>query len=174
MRLTVKTNLAMRVLMFCAVNRDRTVRKCEVAEACNASANHLGVIINQLGHGGFLETTRGRGGGIRLHRSPKEINVGAVFRLFESGLPFAECFSAAENTCPIAMTCRLRDALTRALDAFYRELDDITLDELITGNTGLFSLFDLDVINFPTCSQAERRAHARPSLPPLEAGVTIG
>ncbi len=97
MRLTVKTNLAMRVLMFCAVNTGRTVRKTEVAEACNASANHLGVIINQLGHGGFLETTRGRGGGIRLSRPPADINVGEVFRVFEAGLPFAECFSAPKT-----------------------------------------------------------------------------
>lgn len=154
MRLTVKTNLAMRVLMFCAVNTGRTVRKTEVAEACNASANHLGVIINQLGHGGLLETTRGRGGGIRLRQSPDQINVGHVFRLFEAGLPFAECFSAAENTCPIATTCRLKIALARALDAFYAELDLVTLADLVDGNTGLEHLFDLDRLDLMSCERA--------------------
>jgi len=153
-RLTVKTNLAMRVLMFCAVNTGRTVRKTEIAEACNASANHLGVIINQLGHGGFLETSRGRGGGLRLSRPPTEINVGEVFRLFEAGLPFAECFSAAENTCPIAPTCRLKVALKRALDAFYAELDMISLNELVDGNTGLEHLFDLEQILRTSCEHA--------------------
>ena len=154
MRLTVKTNLAMRVLMFCAVNTGRTVRKTEVAEACNASANHLGVIINQLGHGGFLETTRGRGGGLRLSRPPEKINVGQVFRLFEACLPFAECFSTDENTCPIAATCRLKVALMRALDAFYAELDMITLDELVDGNTGLEHLFDLERLLATSCEHA--------------------
>nr|WP_275116140.1 Rrf2 family transcriptional regulator [Aliiroseovarius subalbicans] len=152
--MTVKTNLAMRVLMFCAVNEARTVRKSEVAEACNASANHLGVIINQLGHGGFLETTRGRGGGIQLKLPAADINVGAVFRLFESGLPFAECFSAAENTCPIAVTCRLKNALVRALDAFYRELDELTVADLVVGNNGLYTLFDMNAMSLPTCTRA--------------------
>jgi Rrf2 family nitric oxide-sensitive transcriptional repressor len=137
MRLTVRTNLAMRTLMFCAVNDGQTVQKRQIAACCNASEAHLGVVINQLSHYGFIETLRGRKGGIRLACPPEEISVGAVFRIFEAGTPFAECFSAVENQCPISGACRLRGALAKALDAFYAALDDITLTDLTRDNIPL-------------------------------------
>ncbi|KPP87073.1 MAG: Rrf2 family transcriptional regulator, nitric oxide-sensitive transcriptional repressor [Rhodobacteraceae bacterium HLUCCA08] len=143
MRLTIKTNLAMRTLMFCAVNADRVVRKAEVAAYCNASEAHLGVVINQLGQTGFIETIRGRGGGIRLKTPADQITVGQVFRVFESGVPFAECFDRQRNTCPISTACRLRGLLCRALDAFYAELDLMTLEQLVAGNTGLERVLEL-------------------------------
>ena len=143
MRLTIKTNLAMRTLMFCAVNGDRVVRKAEVAEGCNASEAHLGVVINQLGQARFIETIRGRGGGIRLNKAPEEITVGQVFRVFESGVPFAECFDKKRNTCPISLSCRLRSLLGVALDAFYAELDRVTLRDLVEGNTALEEILEL-------------------------------
>lgn len=140
MRLTIRTNLAMRALMHCGVNDGRTVRKSEIAAACNASENHLGVVIHQLAQAGFIETHRGRGGGVRLARTAEGISVGAVFRVFEAGVPFAECFAGAENQCPLATCCRLRCHLARALEAFYAALDEVTLADLIADNAGLQAL----------------------------------
>ncbi|MGB8811725.1 MAG: Rrf2 family transcriptional regulator [Paracoccaceae bacterium] len=137
MRLTTRTNLAMRVLMFCAVNSGRIVRSSEIAEACNASANHLSQVVHLLSVKGFVATTRGRSGGLQLGRDAGEITIGQVFRTFEAGVPFAECFSGEENTCPLTAACRLRGILARAVEAFYRELDTITLDELVQGNHDL-------------------------------------
>lgn len=137
MRLTVRTNLAMRVLMYCAVHPNTKVQKRQIAECCNASEAHLGMVINQLSQTGFLETMRGRGGGIKLACPPEGISVGRVFRVFEADTPFAECFAGRDNHCPITPACRLRGALTRALDAFYSELDQITVADLVVGNTGL-------------------------------------
>ena len=144
MRLTVRTNLAMRTLMYCAVHRARTVRKSEIAVACNASEAHLGVVINHLGQAGFVETIRGRGGGIRLASPPEEVSVGAVFRVFEAGTPFAECFAGSDNHCPIAPACRLKGLLGRALEAFYAELDGTTLADLTAGNGALDRLLALE------------------------------
>jgi Rrf2 family nitric oxide-sensitive transcriptional repressor len=144
MRLTIRTNLAMRALMFCAVNAGRTVRKHEIAEACNASENHLGVVVNMLAQAGYIETTRGRHGGIRLERDPEDINVGEVFRLFESNVPFAECFGATDNTCPLTCCCRLRVTLRGAVEAFYAALDGVTLGDLVADNTGLEQLLALE------------------------------
>ncbi|PRY25388.1 BadM/Rrf2 family transcriptional regulator [Aliiruegeria haliotis] len=144
MRLTVRTNLAMRALMFCAVNENRTVRKAEIAEACNSSENHLGVVINMLGQTGFIETTRGRNGGVRLKVDPQVLSVGQVFRVFESNVPFAECFAGSENHCPLTASCRLRGKLSIALEAFYIALDDVTLADLVEDNTGLHSLLQLE------------------------------
>lgn len=144
MRLTLRTNLAMRTLMFCAVNHDRTVRKSEVARACNASENHLAHVIVVLAQMGVLRTTRGRHGGLQLGPAPQDIDVGHVIRSLEGGVPFAECFDGAENHCPIKAHCRLRVALQRALDSFYAALEGITLQDLVRDNCGLQAVLCLD------------------------------
>lgn len=144
MRLTMRTNLAMRALMFCAVNDGRTVRKSEIAAACNASENHLGLVINQLGQHGFIRTLRGRAGGIRLARKPEAISVGDVIRVFESCLPFAECFDGAENECPLKGCCKLRGVLGDALEAFYGTLDPVSLADLTDDNQALYGILSLE------------------------------
>ena len=144
MRLTLRTNLAMRALMFCAVNEGKLVRKHEIASACNASENHLGVVVNMLAQANYIETTRGRHGGIRLVRKPSSINVGEVFRLFEANSPFTECFAAADNKCPLVAYCRLRNTLAGAVEAFYAALDGVTLGDLVGDNRGLTRLLALE------------------------------
>lgn len=140
MRLTTRTNLALRTLMFCAVNQGRIVRKTEVAEAINASENHLAQVIHLLAQRGFLKTVRGRAGGLTLGHPPEAIRVGAVFRSFEACLPFTECFSESENSCPLTGACRLKALLADALEAFYAALDKITVRDLVADNARLESL----------------------------------
>lgn len=140
MRLTTRTNLAARALMFCAVNDGRLVRTSDIAKRCNASTNHVARVVQQLQAEGYLQTLRGRTGGIRLARPADRISIGAVFRVFETDIPFAECFDEERNTCPLAETCRLRTYVIRALEAFYHELDLVTLDDLVRGNCGLMDL----------------------------------
>ena len=139
MRLTTRTNLAMRTLMFCAVNPDRIVRKHEVAVACAASENHLAQVIHLLARAGFLKTLRGRSGGLMLGRNADEITVGEVFRTFESVLPFTEC-SDQSDSCPLVSVCRLKCVLAEALEAFYAKLDAVSLTTLVSGNSGLQGL----------------------------------
>jgi Rrf2 family transcriptional regulator, nitric oxide-sensitive transcriptional repressor len=140
MRLTTKTNLAARVLMACAVNDGKTLRSAEIAQTCNASLNHLLQVVTALQVHGFVETTRGRNGGLRLARLPAQISIGEVFRVFEAGVPFAECFAPETNTCPLTASCRLRGFVSRAVESFYHELDMVTLADLTKGNCGLVAL----------------------------------
>jgi Rrf2 family nitric oxide-sensitive transcriptional repressor len=140
MRLTIRTNLAMRTLMFCAVNPGRTVNKQEIAQACNVSENHLAQVIHLLARAGFLVTLRGRSGGMRLSRGPEAIRVGEVFRTFEAVLPFTECADRSANTCPLTAACRLRCVLNEALSAFYAVLDRTTVADLVQGNADLEEL----------------------------------
>ena len=143
MRLTTRTNLAMRTLMFCAVNADRTVRKHEVATICNSSENHLAQVVNTLAQKGFIDTQRGRSGGLRLNRPASRIGVGSVLRTFETGMPFAECHDPETNTCPLIGNCRFRDVLDRALEAFYGSMDEVTLADLVDGNVPLAHILAL-------------------------------
>ncbi len=143
MRVNIKTNLAMRVLMACAINRGRTLRKHDLVGTINASEGHMAVVVNELGRLGFLTTVRGRAGGFRLHLAPEEISVGKVFRLFEGNVPLAECFDQEADTCPLSSCCRLHTSLSRALEAFFVTLDPVTLADLVQGNAGLARILDL-------------------------------
>jgi Rrf2 family transcriptional regulator, nitric oxide-sensitive transcriptional repressor len=158
MRLTTKTNLAARVLMACALNRGKTLRTAEIAEVSNASLNHLLQVVNGLQAHGFVETLRGRHGGLRLARAPEQISMGSVFRVFEAGHPFAECFDEESNTCPLSTDCRLRGYIARALEAFYHELDMVTLDDLTRGNCGLAALLSAPETLGNACTQSMARA----------------
>ena len=142
MRITKRTNLAMRVLMFCAVNPDRIINKAQIARCCNASENHLGHVVNQLGQFGYLDTLRGRRGGVKLARKPSEISIGEVFRKFEGTVPVAECFAGDHNTCPLSPVCLLRDKIGCAVEAFYAKLDGVMLDSLVNENGGLNDLLE--------------------------------
>ncbi|MCI5111002.1 MAG: Rrf2 family transcriptional regulator [Marivita sp.] len=152
MRLTTRTNLAARTLMYCAVNDEQLVRTSDIAERCNASINHVARVVQQLQAEGYLETLRGRTGGIRLARPANRISIGSVFRIFETDIPFAECFDEVRNTCPLAATCRLRGYVVRALEAFYHELDMVTLEDLVRGNCGLMDLLAMRPDISASCS----------------------
>lgn len=137
MRITKKSNIAMRVLMFCAAHDGRLVTRAEIAQRCNVSESHLAQVVNRLGQLGYLRTQRGRGGGLCLARPAARIVVGRVLRALEPRVPLAECFADLDNSCPLTDACRLRVALTDAAEAFYAHLDSITLDALVCGNTPL-------------------------------------
>lgn len=152
MRLTTRTNLALRTLMFCAVNDGALVRKQDAARAINASENHLAQVINKLAQEGFVTTLRGRHGGFHLGRAASSISVGAVFRAFESSLPFIECFSD-NNTCPLKAHCVMRPHLSRAVEAFYSALDELYLSDLVRCNAGLEALLSMEGPRIPkTCA----------------------
>ncbi len=140
MRITKRTNIAMRVLMYCGAYQDRLVTKAEIAARCNTSESHLAQVINRLAQLGFLHTMRGRNGGMRLARPMAQIRIGEVFRLLETDTPLAECFADVDNTCPLVSACRLRLALADAIEAFYGRLEEVTLEALVCENAPLKAL----------------------------------
>ena len=130
MRLAEYTDYTLRVLMYCASNPERLVTIAEIAEIHGVSKNHLMKIVNDLGRQGLLETTRGRGGGVRLLKSPSAINIGDVVRSAESDFRMVECFDSSFNTCNLTANCRLKRLLGSALTAYFRELDGATLADI--------------------------------------------
>ncbi|MFW8594385.1 RrF2 family transcriptional regulator [Cribrihabitans neustonicus] len=149
MRITKRTNIAVRLLMYCAAHGERLVTKSEIADCCNISENHLAQVIHQLSQLGYLTTQRGRNGGMCLGRAAADIRIGDVFRDVEGRLPIVECFADADNTCPLTGACRLKAALAEAAQAFYASLDGITLEALLCGNDALMQL-----LQPVTCSSA--------------------
>jgi len=133
MRLTHWTDYSLRVLMFCAVHagRERPVTITEIAEAHGISRSHLTKIVVALSDQGWLETTRGRGGGLRLLRPAAEIRLGDVVRQAETDFTMVECFDSENNTCRIDGRCRLKGVLHTALASYLAVLDGVTLDDLV-------------------------------------------
>jgi Rrf2 family nitric oxide-sensitive transcriptional repressor len=135
MRLTTYTDYALRVMMYLALKHEGgcVVTIDEMAAAYGISRNHLMKIVNELSQHGFIETVRGRFGGARLARPPAQIQIGTLVRAMEKDFSPAACHDAANQaSCTILPACNLRHGLKRAMEAFLRELDRMTLADAIT------------------------------------------
>ncbi|MFZ0075950.1 Rrf2 family transcriptional regulator [Exiguobacterium sp. RIT452] len=139
MRITQYTDYGLRVLIYLGLHRQEITPMPAIANHYGISSNHLMKVTQQLAKLGYVESTRGRTGGLRLIRDPEEINIGKVVREMEP-MDIVECFSA-NGHCVIEPHCQLKGILGRALRAFIRELEQHTLAELITNRQELDLLF---------------------------------
>ena len=143
MRLTLRTDYALRTLMYVGANEGRLTTIAEIAAAFAASKPHLMKVVNQLARLGYLESARGKGGGIRLGRPPGEIGVGAVIRDTEEELAVMECLADPEF-CRLDPCCVLKRALGAATQAFLATLDRYTLADLLMPKPALARHLGLD------------------------------
>jgi Rrf2 family nitric oxide-sensitive transcriptional repressor len=128
--LSLHTDFALRVLIQVAVNGGKLTRIKEIAQSFNISKAHLMKVVNDLSQKGYLDTVRGRNGGIRLMRKPQDINIGQVVRDTEHQLDVIGCLRY-DGYCPIQRVCVLRGTLQNATAAFLAVLDAHTLADLI-------------------------------------------
>lgn len=133
MRLSEYTDYTLRVLMYCAAHRERLVTIGELADHHGVSKNHLMKVVNDLAHQGLIETTRGRGGGLRLLKEPGAIRIGDVVRATETDFRLVECFDPRTNLCSLSPSCRLKHVFDDALQAYFKALDGATLADLTPG-----------------------------------------
>ncbi|HEX2842563.1 Rrf2 family transcriptional regulator [Hyphomicrobium sp.] len=130
MRLTTLSDYSLRVLMYLGARPERQATIQEIATAYGISENHLMKVVHRLGQHGFVETVRGRGGGLRLKGAADAIRLGDVVRAVEEDFQIVECFGS-DDACRITNVCRLKRVLNRALAAFLEELDNWTLADLV-------------------------------------------
>ena len=131
MRLADYTDYSLRVLMYCAAHPEDVVTIDELAQQHEVSRHHLTKIVTDLGRQGLLVTIRGRGGGVRIGMDPAQIRVGDVVRASESDFRLVECFDPETSQCNLGPRCRLKGLLTGALRAYFRELDGVTVADLV-------------------------------------------
>lgn len=137
MRLTLHTDYSLRLLMLLAMEPDALHTIEEIAQRYDISRNHLMKVVQTLGQAGFVQSLRGRSGGLRLARPAAQINLGAVVRATEDSFALVECFDRERNTCVVAPACGLRGPIEEALQAFLGVLDRYSLADLIKNPSSL-------------------------------------
>jgi Rrf2 family nitric oxide-sensitive transcriptional repressor len=142
MRLTLHTDYALRVLVFAGLKGGDLVTINEIADCYGISKNHLTKVVHQLGRAGYLETVRGKYGGLRLMRRPEDIALGDFIRETEEDFALARCLRPeGDDECRLNASCLARHALGEATQSFFASLNRYTLADML---------------------EAERRAAAQP------------
>lgn len=130
MRLTLHTDYALRMLMLLTLEPEELHTIASVAQRYRISRNHLMKVAQTLIQAGFVESVRGRHGGLKLGMDPAAIKIGAVVRATEDGFALVECFDRRRNTCVVTPACGLRKPLDEAVTAFLEVLDRATLADV--------------------------------------------
>jgi len=131
MKLTTFSDYSIRVIMYLGIKHGELANIADIAKAYNISENHLTKVVHHLGQHGYVETVRGKGGGIRMIRDPETINLGKIIRDSEGDTGFLACLDS-EGECCIQSTCRLMGILREAQKAMYAVFDRYTLADLLT------------------------------------------
>lgn len=126
MRLTKYTDYGIRVLIHLGTSDGELGSIREIAHTFDISQDHLKKVVQDLSAAGFIESVRGRNGGIRLARQPDEINLGSVLRHTERLDELVECAA-----CPVAPACGLPPILAEASAAFAAVFDKYTVGDLV-------------------------------------------
>ncbi len=131
-RLTLYTDYSLRVLLFLGAKEPDALSTIkEISDAYGISKNHLMKVSHELGKMGYVETIRGRGGGIRLAKRPEEIGIGEVVRQTEEDFYLVDCFNPESIGCVISPVCNLKGALNKALHAYITVLDEYKLSDFL-------------------------------------------
>jgi Rrf2 family transcriptional regulator, nitric oxide-sensitive transcriptional repressor len=139
-RLTSYTDYSLRLLMYLALKDDGLATIAEVAKTYGISKNHLMKVAYELGVAGYVETVRGRRGGLRLAKPAGEIGLGDIVRLTEPDMALVPCFKPGDASCVIVKCCTLKGVLAKAQSAFAGVIDGYTLSDLVKPRTRMQSL----------------------------------
>ncbi len=130
MQLTRFTDYCLRVLMYLS-HKQELVTIAELAQAYGISENHLMKVVNHLARKHYIQTFRGKGGGMRLARPATKINLASVIEDCEPTQGAVECMRENnDSNCPLLPRCALRKALYGAQRAFLDHLRQFSLEDL--------------------------------------------
>ena len=131
MQISKFTDYAFRSLIYLARNRDETTTVDKLAKYLEVSEHHMKKVIHKLAKTGYIISTKGRNGGLKLGLEPSEINLGKVLVATEENLNLVECM-ANPKLCPLMTNdCNLKGILSKSLQAFINELSKYTLEDIL-------------------------------------------
>ena len=133
MHLKRYTDYSLRVLVYLGLHPERLVTISEVASAFDISKNHLMKVVQNLVAEGFVQSVKGKSGGLRLNEAPERISIGSVIRRMESDFELVECLGGNQSCC-ILPACKLKPILKDAAERFLETLDPYTLADVLTNH----------------------------------------
>jgi Rrf2 family transcriptional regulator, nitric oxide-sensitive transcriptional repressor len=140
LRLTLHSDLGLRLLMHLALLDDELLTISESAAQLSVSRNHLTKVALALVQGEWVASHRGRNGGLQLKKPARDIALGQVVRELETGSALVACFPGGSGLCVLSPACRLKQVLAQAQEAFFEALNGHSLADLVQGNAGLRAL----------------------------------
>jgi Rrf2 family transcriptional regulator, nitric oxide-sensitive transcriptional repressor len=142
MKINAFADVSLRALMVLAAAPSGALLTTQnIADSVGTPYNHVSKAMAKLRSLGLIEVVRGRTGGSRLSHAGRSATVGQVLRELDTRTDAAECVAPGGN-CPLINECKLRSALSRAREAFYRELDSVVIAEL-PGSSQMAPVFGL-------------------------------
>jgi len=147
MQLTLYTDYSLRVLVYLSMNSNRSATISEIAEFYAISRNHLVKVVHNLSLKKYINSSRGKGGGLRLADDPSNINLGSVIRDTEPNFHTADCLNTTTITnCKIEPICHLKSIFSIATDRFLHTLDEYTIADIINFKPEEHSEIKLDAL----------------------------
>lgn len=143
MRMTFHADLGFRTLVYLATAAPEGSTIPQIAEAYDVSENHLRKVTHHLTKLGLVDSTRGKGGGLKLAKDPSKISIGWAMRRLEPDFAIAECMGAEPQRCVISGNCGLQSILMEALSSWFSVLDKYTLADAIGGSRRLKRLLQI-------------------------------
>ncbi|WP_341501824.1 Rrf2 family transcriptional regulator [Gallaecimonas sp. GXIMD4217] len=130
MQLTKFTDFGIRILFYLAQKPGQRVPVEEITLAYDLSKHHVVKIIQRLAQLGYVQTSRGKGGGVTLLADPRMVRMGTLVRELEPTMKAVDC---ANPRCAILPICRLKHWLNDAVQAYIKELDQYSLADMMAG-----------------------------------------
>lgn len=132
MLISTKGRYALRVMLELAkYPRGEYVPLMVVAESQGISEKYLESILASLSKSGYVDGLRGKGGGYRLNREPKEYTVGGILRIVEGSIAPVACLSDDNaQKCSRSVCCPtlpIWEHLGQLIDDY---LDSVTLADI--------------------------------------------
>lgn len=131
MNLSKFTDYSFRILIYLGNHPNELFTVDELSNLLGLSSHHIKKIIYKLSKNDLIYSTKGRNGGIKLIKNPKDINLGDILKITEDNLNIVECFNSKSNSCNLTSDCKLKPILYDALNSFKLKLSEYTLDDIL-------------------------------------------
>ncbi len=133
--LTATTEHALRALVHMAsLPKGESILGRDLAERASIPANYLSKLLLTLRNAGYVETTRGFGGGYRLSKSPSQINLIDVVELFEGVRSRPGCLLGEKHDCSDATPCSAHAMWKEVKQAYLSFLESNTIADISRSN----------------------------------------
>ena len=131
MKLSTKSRYALRAIIeLDAMSEGKPIFVREIAKRQDISERYLENIFTQLRASGVLISIKGKNGGFKLAKDPKEINLLEIVTAVEGKLSIVEC-AGNPNSCAKSADCVSRDIWDEINTTLVEKIGSYRLDEII-------------------------------------------